>query len=130
MKINITPQKITTALLVIFVMLLVFDSFHTANAQFYDGPGIVGGINEAEDVGGISDKNIRELVLDILRVVLSFMALAAVVVIVIAGIQLVVSGGNEEAKDKAKKIILYAVVGLLVIVIASAIVGIIASIDV
>ncbi len=96
-----------------------------AIAQFYHGPGIVQGITDAQAIGGVSGGDIRTIVLEILRAVLLFMGLAAVVVIVIAGIWLVVSVGDESAKDKAKKIILYAVIGLLIIAIAAGLVNII-----
>lgn len=91
-------------------------------AQFYNGPGILGGLQHAQAVGGVTDRNIREVVLNILLAVLLYMGLAAVVVIVIAGIWLVLSVGDEQAKEKAKKIILYAVAGLIVIALAAAIV--------
>lgn len=91
-------------------------------AQFYNGPGIIGGLEHAENIGGVNGRGIREIILDILLYVLFFMGLAAVVVIVIAGLYLIFSLGDEAAKDKAKKIILYAIVGLLVIGLASALV--------
>ena len=92
-------------------------------AQFYNGPGIVGGISHAESVGGVTGQNIRTVVLNLLLAVLLFMGLAAVVVIVIAGIYLVVSVGDESAKEKAKKIIMYAIFGLIIIALAAAIVS-------
>ncbi len=94
-------------------------------AQFYGGPGIVGGITHAEAIGGVSGSDIRAIVLNLLLTVLLFMGLAAVVVIVIAGISLVISVGDEQAKEKAKKIILYALIGLFIIAIAAGIVTII-----
>lgn len=93
-------------------------------AQFYGGPGIVGGIEHAEAIGGVSGDDIEDIILEILLAVLLFMALAAVVVIVIAGITLVVSVGDEQAKEKAKKIIIYALAGLIIIAIAAGIVTI------
>src|SRR3989344_5256716 len=93
-----------------------------ALAQFYNGPGIVGGISHAEAVGGVTGQNIRTVILNLLLAVLLFMGLAAVVVIVIAGIWLVVSVGDESAKEKAKKIILYALVGLIIIALAAGVV--------
>ena len=56
------------------------------------------------------------------------MALIAVIFIVIAGIRLVVSQGEEQEKDKAKKTILYVIIGLVVILIAQAIVSFIADV--
>lgn len=70
----------------------------------------------------------RGAVIGIIEKVLSFMALIAVVIIVIAGIRLVVSQGDETAVDKGKKTILFAVIGLIVILLASAIVGFVADI--
>ncbi len=95
-------------------------------AQFYGGPGIVGGITHAEAIGGIATStDIRDIILKLLLAVLLFMGLAAVVVIVIAGIYMVISVGDETAKEKAKKIITYAVIGLIIIAIAAGIVTII-----
>lgn len=83
------------------------------------------------DIGGVdgSDTNaIRSGILRVLTIILSFMALVAVIVIVIAGIRLVVSQGEEQEKDKAKKTIFYAIIGLVVILLAQAIVGFVESI--
>ena len=52
------------------------------------------------------------------------MALAAVVVIVIAGMFLIFGMGSDESKDRAKKIVLFTVIGLVLILIARGIVEI------
>jgi len=86
---------------------------------------------EVPDIGGVdggSESAVRQGILDILTVVLNFMALIAVIFIVIAGIRLVVSQGEEQEKDKAKKTILYVIIGLVVILIAQAIVSFIADV--
>lgn len=77
--------------------------------------------------GGGSPDDIRATVLSVLSTILSFMALVAVIFIVIAGIRLVVSQGEESEKDKAKKTIIYVIVGLVVIILAQAIVDFIAT---
>jgi uncharacterized protein involved in response to NO len=69
--------------------------------------------------------DVRATVTQLLLWVLDFLALAAVVVIVIAGIRLIVSQGNEEQKETAKKAIFYALAGLLIILFARVIVGLI-----
>ncbi len=68
-------------------------------------------------------QGIRDIVLRVLYFVLDFLALIAVVFIVIAGIRLLVSQGNDDQKDKAKKTILFVILGLLVILFARVIVG-------
>lgn len=116
-------RKLTTSILVSAVCGLICGALPMeVLAQFYNGPGIVGGISHAEAVGGITGFSIRDVILNVLLAVLAFMGLAAVVVIVIAGITLVLSIGDDGAREKARKIILYAVLGLVVIVLAAAIV--------
>ena len=87
-------------------------------ALAFGGTGDIFG--EVPDIGGVTDP--RTGVIKILKGILNFLALIAVIVIVIAGIRLVVSSGDEGAVDKAKKTILYAIVGLILILLASAIV--------
>lgn len=92
----------------------------TAFAQF-------GG--ETPNIGGlpseVNESGIRQLVINLLTSVLNFLALIAVVVVVIAGIRLIVSQGEDDAKDKAKKTILYALIGLAVVLFARVIVGLV-----
>lgn len=89
----------------------------TAHADF---------LGDVPDVGsGTGD--IRETTLNVLSSVLNFMALVAVVVIVIAGIRLVVAGSDDQQRDKAKKMVIYAIIGLIVIILASAIVSFVAE---
>lgn len=94
----------------------------TAHAQIFGEVPDIGGVD-----GGDTD-SIREGILRVLEIILSFMALIAVIVIVIAGIRLVVSQGEEQEKDKAKKTIFYAIIGLIVILLAQAIVGFVENI--
>lgn len=78
----------------------------------------IAGTPEATDEQGI-----RQIILNALTFVLDFLALAAVIFIIIAGIRLIVSQGSDEQKDKAKKTILFVIVGLLIILFARVIVG-------
>ncbi|MDA1208639.1 MAG: hypothetical protein O2904_01245 [bacterium] len=87
---------------------------------------MAGIFGQPADFGGTADEGaFRSSVTNIIKKVLSFMALVAVVLIVVAGIRLVLSQGEEAEKDKAKKTILYVVIGLIVIIIARALVDII-----
>ena len=83
------------------------------------------------DIGGVTATDtaaIREGILQVLDVVLGFMALIAVIVVVIAGVRLVISQGEEQEKDKAKKTIFYAIIGLVIILFAQGIIGFIQDI--
>ena len=98
-------------------------------AQTYNGPGIVGGVGAAGSIAGVSNTDLRSIIINSTHIVLGFLALVAVVVIIIAGIFLVTSVGNDEGKEKAKKIILYAIIGLIVILLSEGIVAIITGFD-
>ena len=78
----------------------------------------VPGTPTAVDKGGI-----RHVIVSALQFVLDFLALAAVIFIIIAGIRLIVSGGSDTQKDAAKKTILYVIIGLLIVLFARVIVG-------
>lgn len=78
-----------------------------------------------ESVGeqvGLGDADLKQTVINILRWVLGFMTLIAVVFIIYGGFVWLTAGGNEENVEKAKKIISAAVIGLIVILLAWAIV--------
>lgn len=81
------------------------------------------------DVGGLPDAaspdDFRRVVTDILATVLNFLALVAVVVIVIAGVRMILSNGDEDAMGKAKKTIFYALIGLVVVLFARVIVSLV-----
>lgn len=98
---------------------------HTAAAQVFDGPGIAGGLGAAGGIAGLPDGDVRSTIIRILSTVLSFLALAAVITIIIAGIILIVSLGNEESKEHAKRIIFYTLIGLVIILFARVLVGLV-----
>lgn len=78
----------------------------------------------AEDVNALTAgagndaSGIVNTIVTVVRIVVSFMALAAVTVIVIAGIILVVNKGDQETATRAKNLILRVVLGLSVILIS------------
>jgi type IV secretory pathway VirB2 component (pilin) len=86
-------------------------------------------IDPCPDVEGLPDcgtggaEGIKAVIGQILAFVLDLLGIIAVIYIIIAGIRLIVSQGEDEQKDKAKKTILYVVVGLIVILVARVIVG-------
>lgn len=103
-------------------------SFLAAPKAFAGAPSL---FSEIPDIGGIdatTTEAVRASVLDVLHTVLNFLALLAVIVIVIAGIRLILSQGEETAKDNAKKTIFYVIIGLVVILLAQAIVGFISDV--
>lgn len=66
---------------------------------------------------------LRGIVLTIVNFFLTFLGLLAVVMVIYGGFLYVSSAGNEENVNKAKKILMYAVIGIIIIVVSFALVN-------
>lgn len=88
-------------------------SFATALIQSSDQIGAVKSLT-----GGEGD--LKTLIATILNFFLGFLGFVMVVMFIYAGVLYVTSAGNEENVGKAKKILLYVVIGLLLIAISYA----------
>jgi hypothetical protein len=84
-----------------------------------DGLGRLEG--EVEVPTGSND--IRMSVTDAINFVLSFLALLAVVVIIAAGFVMIAGLGSDASIQRARKIIVFTIIGLIVIFFASTIVA-------
>jgi hypothetical protein len=71
--------------------------------------------NGSVDVSGI--------ILKVINFILAFLGILAVLFVVIAGVRLVVSQGDDTAKEKAKKSIIYVLIGLVIVILAGTIVN-------
>lgn len=101
----------------------------SALAQVYNGCGIFCGIAAGGGIAGLSTStSVSELILKIITFLLDIALLLAVLAIIIAGLYLITSNGDEGQKDKAKKIIFYALLGIVLILFSRAIVMLVNSI--
>lgn len=78
-----------------------------------------------ESVGtqiGLGNADLKQTVINILNLALGLLALVAVIMIIIGGFTWLTAGGNEEKVDRAKKIISAAVIGLIIVLLAWAVV--------
>jgi len=80
------------------------------------------GVTNSAVCSNTSD-NAESLIKKVVNILLYILGAAAVVVIVIAGITYTVSGGDSGSVTRAKNMLLYAVIGLIVAVLAYAIVN-------
>jgi hypothetical protein len=73
---------------------------------------------------GLGDATfLYDIIQSALDVIISYVALIAVATIVIAGFYLLLGLGSDESKTTARKIIIYTITGIIIIGLASAIVG-------
>lgn len=93
----------------------------TAFAAANLGENRLGGVNVASGTGsGVS--GVIDAIVKIINMALEFVAVIAVAVIIIAGFRLIISQG--EGVDQARKAIIYAVVGIIIILISGTIVNV------
>ena len=71
-------------------------------------------------IGGESD--LKTFVFDLIQFFLGFLGAISVIMLIYAGVLYVTSAGNDEAVGKAKKIMLYAAIGIVIIFASYAIV--------
>ena len=76
---------------------------------------------------GLSNKDPRDIAVNIIQVLLGFLAIIVVIIILLGGFKWMTAGGNEDKVAEAKKLISAGIVGLIVILaswgIASFVVG-------
>jgi hypothetical protein len=104
-----TIHKLGTAALTNLVIVGSAFAANTATAPMIDNP--VG--------GGANFGNVLAKIIDFLLV---FAGAVAVLFLIIGGFRYVVSAGNAEQVEAAKKTVLYAILGLIIIFVAFAIV--------
>ena len=98
-------------------LYLQFLAFGKAYAQQFgaDIPAIPGTANDAAGV--------RPAIIRVINFVLGFLALVAIIFVIVGGIRILASAGNEENVTKGRKTIVFAIIGLIVVFFARVIVG-------
>ncbi len=84
-------------------------------------------ISNDDKYAGAVDQPFRDAVISFINYFLGFLGLIAVVMVIYAGILLVTGQGEEEQINKGKKIILWAAIGILVIMLSYTFVRVIAG---
>ena len=115
--------KIIKQTLLVFALMIgaisLFSFLPTATAALLttgDNPSEI-----AAATGG--EGSIRQLVLRMVNFFLTFLGIVAVIMVIYGGITYVISAGNDEAVGNAKKIIMYALVGIVIILLSFAVVN-------
>lgn len=98
----------------------------TVSSSIFDGEGLPAGLekasNELSNTGIRTETDIVVAIGKIINYILMFVAIIVFVMILIAGFILIFSFGSDTAIQRAKKILIWSVVGLVVIILAYVIV--------
>lgn len=80
-------------------------------------------LSDPEPIDGLAtNTDIKSAIVSIITKILDFILIIAVLYVIIAGIRLIISGGDEGEKDKAKTTIIYVIAGIIIILFARVIV--------
>jgi hypothetical protein len=114
--------KIANIALICLSLVLVVAPF-VAGAQFRipdpGGTGLGGGIG--------SETTLTGFILRVINIALALAGLIAVLFLIIGGFRYITAGGNEDASGQAKKIILNAVIGIIVIILSFVVVRVVSN---
>lgn len=83
--------------------------------------------NTKQAAGCKENRKIGNVVVDVINVAIGVVAVIAVVAIIVAGQRLITSSGDPGLNKQAKQMIIYALVGLVVAILAFAIVSVISG---
>ena len=117
-------SKITIAAVVVYVVGVSIPPLPTHaqnNNDIKDPTGLIDSIRSVEKNIADPDKALAKpqsafyIIQTILLWILGLAAIAALVALIIGGVMFILSVGNEDRARTAKRIILYAIVGLLII---------------
>lgn len=112
-----TMKTVKQALIVLGLMVgavSLFSFLPTAGAQL---------LSAGDNPLPGSETDLRTLVLSMINYALGFLGLIAVIMVMYGGITYVISAGNDDAVGNAKKIIMFALIGLVIIMLAFAMVN-------
>ncbi len=112
---NISISKIAQIVTFVFVLSLALAPVAFAQIQ----PVNCGG------TGLPCDSNITSFIMRIINLALIVAGLIAVLFLIIGGFRYITSAGNEETAESAKKIIVNAIIGIVIIILSFVIVRVI-----
>jgi len=96
----------TNLIALLMVVTLVVPTLALANANL--------GLDTASSIG-LGNADAKNVVVNLIRVVLGFLGLIAVVIILIGGFMWMTAGGNEDKVTKGRKYIINGVIGLVIV---------------
>lgn len=74
--------------------------------------------NEFQNETGLGERDPRAIVASVIRIILGFLGIVAVIIILLGGFKWMTAGGNEDKVAEARKLIISGVVGLVIIMAA------------
>lgn len=118
MKKNLLTYILALNLLVLpaFTMLSVSPVNAQTNSNILWGENYTA--NQFQNQTGLGERDPRDIIARVIRIVLGFLGVVAVIIILLGGFKWMTAGGNEDKAGEARKLIISGVIGLVIILAA------------
>lgn len=124
----LSPLAIGSILISLFAIMAVMGTSDALAADVDPSNLSAAIITDADRPDDVRDEtDIRSTVISVVNYLLGFLGLVAVLFIIYAGFTMVTSQGDEEAVTNARKMIIYAIIGIIIIFLSFTIVNFVAS---
>jgi len=108
---------------IIFFILLLSGQFAVAADRGF-GDGFTS-VDDIRNASGIADRDFPEFIKSVVNLVLGLVAIVAAAVLIYGGFLYITDLGEGDRAKKAKKLILYALIGLVVIGVSAIVVNVV-----
>jgi len=98
------------------IIIPAFTMALNAQAQGVDAWG--GHQSNIQTTTGLGNRDPRDIAASVIKVILGFLGIIAVVIILLGGFKWMTAAGNEDSIDEAKKLISAGIIGLVIILAA------------
>jgi hypothetical protein len=89
-----------------------------AGLSMNDLTGVGSGAQDFGNVTGMGVQDPRDIAANVIKIILAFLGIIAVVIILLGGFKWMTAAGNEEGVEEAKKILMAGVIGLAIVLAA------------
>lgn len=125
-------KKIMKKAVTLFLVLLVITSvFAFSLPAFAAGSNVWSQTGGSGDVfannAGLGNADLVETITNLIKIIIGFLGLIAVVIVLIGGFKWMTAGGSEDKIGEAKKLIIAGVIGLVIILFSYAIAAFVLS---
>ncbi|MFA6393486.1 MAG: hypothetical protein WCW25_01235 [Patescibacteria group bacterium] len=108
-------KKLIQLMMAMMVIIPLLSVAVTVNAQALTTNDL--GLNDANDIG-LGNEDPKSIIVNVIRVILGFLGLIAVIIILIGGFKWMTAQGNDDKITEARKLIQAGAIGLVIVLAA------------
>jgi prepilin signal peptidase PulO-like enzyme (type II secretory pathway) len=109
---------------IVFALPAIAGAQNLVTGGLTNNPGLQAAFGQS---GLNSSQSLMDLITNVINILLFFAGAIAILFVIVGGYQYITSGGNEEQSEKGRKNVTNAIIGIVVIILAYAIINVIAN---